>query len=218
MALTKLKWDVINTQAICELQDGPNGGGNLLLNGTFASADIPNQISLIANGVSRSVSITSTGDRSNVQFTVAGFQNGSFLVDTITGPNNTTVYGTQIFDIITNIYVDGTANQVSVGTGGVGYLEAIPIILDTIINISVSVIIPPGSGLTYSLFHTLNEITTSFTPYVTDSSFIPAFGLSNMTTTGYGNLQESTGYVLLKVDASVDPKIDTLEFRLIQQG
>ncbi len=218
MAVTTYKWPVIDKEAVCALQDGPGGGGDLLFNGTLYSSDIPDQVSLISSNFSRSVSVTSTNNVSGVNFIIEGLQNGAYVTETIVGPNNTTVYGSQIFDIIKSVKTDNNANQVSVGTGKVGFLPIIPINYDTIINLSVSVILPAGSGITYSMLRTIEELPSAFVPYDTATSLFPGFGLTNMTTTGIGNVQEMTNYVLLKVNDSTNPETDTFDFIFIQQG
>ena len=45
---TPYTWPVIDTAAVCALQDLASSG-SLLLNGTFTSSDTPNQISFISN-------------------------------------------------------------------------------------------------------------------------------------------------------------------------
>ena len=121
---TPYTWPVIDTAAVCALQDLASSG-SLLLNGTFTSSDTPNQISFISNNFIRSVSITSANNLSAINFTITGFQNEALVTETIVGPNNNTVFGTKYYDIITSVAASGSVTQVSVGTGSAGYLPLI---------------------------------------------------------------------------------------------
>lgn len=117
-----------NTGAVCTIQS-LDAGGNLALNGTFASAQYPGMINLLAvGGTSRTISITSTADLSGVIFVVNGYQNGVAVTSgNITGPNNniTSYVNDVIFDTITSVTANLAAANVSVGIGKVGYYPLI---------------------------------------------------------------------------------------------
>lgn len=117
-------WPVIDVAAVCALQN-TSGAGSLSLNGTLISTATPNQISFIGAGFIRSVSLTSVNNLSAVNFTISGLQNGAFVTEIITGPNNNTVYGVQYYDIITSVVVSNAVTAVSVGTGKAGYLPLV---------------------------------------------------------------------------------------------
>lgn len=110
---------------VCALQDVA-GGGSLVLNGTLANL-IRKDVSFIERGYCRTVSLTSVNDLSGQLFTVTGTQNGVFFQEDIAGPNANTVYGTVVFDVITDVSVDGGVFAVSVGGGFTGFYTLIGI-------------------------------------------------------------------------------------------
>ncbi len=110
---------------VCTLQD-VGGAQSLILNGTLADL-IGNTVSFIQRGYCRTVSITSANDLSAQTFTVRGTQNGVYIQEDIAGPNAQTRYGGMIFDIITDISVDGAVAGVSVGSGFEGFYGLIEI-------------------------------------------------------------------------------------------
>lgn len=112
------------TQDIC-LTQTLGATGNLTFNGNLVDR-VLNQVSFISKGYSRSISFTATGDQSGRQFTITGTQNGVPLTEVVTGPNATTVYSIQIYDVITSISVNG-GTTVSVGSGLLGYFPLIGI-------------------------------------------------------------------------------------------
>lgn len=100
------------------------GSGSFTLNGTLVG---PIQKGLVAfaqfdAGVNRTVSITSTGNISGVNFTITGRDaNGAVVTETRAGPNNTTVYTTALFNTVTSVTVNGavgTATSIGSGTTG----------------------------------------------------------------------------------------------------
>jgi hypothetical protein len=89
--------------------------------------------------VARCLSITSTANESALTFTLTGTDDyGEALVETLAGPNNTTVYSQKAFKTVTSVAVSGniTSNAVDVGTskilglpfrGGSGKLIALTV-------------------------------------------------------------------------------------------
>lgn len=213
---TNTSWPVVDLLGVCALQS-LGSAGTLLLNGSLFNSDLPNQISFIAAGFVRSVSITSTNMLSSVTFVINGFQNGAFVTENITGPNNTTVYGTKYYDIITSIYVSGAVTNVSVGTGKAGYLPLISV-NPASTNFSCSVFLPVGSGITYSLFQTLEQIDTNWISFQTQVyKLFPCLGFTNETTSQIGNSTAVTNYLLFNVVNSSNPITDTLNFIFLQE-
>jgi len=115
----------VDTQAVTYTQT-LTAPGNLTLNGNLADS-IHSKVSFMTNGYCRSVSLTSVNDLSVATFTVSGIQNGVFVTEDITGPNNNTVYGLNYYDIITSISVDRAVALVSVGSGLIGFFALINI-------------------------------------------------------------------------------------------
>jgi hypothetical protein len=113
-----------NTTDVCALQTVVNGN-NFIKNGNLA---VGGQVSF-NNLYSRNISFTSNDDISAARFTINGIQNGVAITEpNIVGPNDGTVYSVQIYDSITSIVVSvANATNVSVGTGGLGFLPLIGI-------------------------------------------------------------------------------------------
>ena len=71
----------------------------------------------------RRVSISSSNNNSALTFTVKG-KDGSGLpvTETLTGPNNASVYTTNLFSVVNMVFTDGTTNAVTVGDNA-GYVN-----------------------------------------------------------------------------------------------
>ena len=215
---TKLKWPVQDLSAVSALQDVLIPG-DLLLNGTLLNPDIPDQISFIRARMIRSVSLTSINDLSLTNFIITGLQNGGYVSETISGPNNNTVYGTKYYDTVTSVVASTAVSGIQAGTGDAGFLPLLEInsIANTI-NYSTSVLLPVGSTINYSLFQTLDQINNNFIPFLNQTAqLFPAFGLANETTSQLANSLLITNFVLLKVNSSLLPITDTFEFILLQE-
>lgn len=110
---------------ICASQTTASSG-SLTLNGSGVDANSAAKnnprVWLTGSGFERTVSITSAGTVSGVNFTVTGANiRGSTFSETIAGPNATTVYTTNYFYLITGVTVNGTlstATSVGIGTTG----------------------------------------------------------------------------------------------------
>jgi len=113
-----------DTAAICALQTTA-GSGSFTINGTLANANNPygqaNRAS-ITGGFGRVISLTSAGNISGVNFTVAGLDiYGRSVTETRSGPNANTVNTTQEFWVVTSVTVNGAVGtNTSVGTGSTG--------------------------------------------------------------------------------------------------
>lgn len=212
-----MTWPVVDLEAVCLLQN-LTAPGPLILNGTLINSNIPAQISFIAANLTRSVSITSVNNLSGATFTISGFQNDAFVTENITGPNATTVYGTKYYDIITSVIVSSAVTQVSVGTGSQGYLPLIPFsTISTTVNYSCSIYLSAGSGVTYSILQTLEQVTTNFITFKDQegTNFFPIS--SNQTISQILNFTAITNYLLVKIVSSTNPTTDTLKFIFLQQ-
>lgn len=111
-----------DASAICASQT-PGGAGNLVINGTLATAGVA------ILDVQRVVGIASGGDISNRTFTITGTNDeGLTISETITGPNVSTVSTTLNFKTVTQISISGAAAAaVTVGTTGVGSSRWVPL-------------------------------------------------------------------------------------------
>ena len=69
------------------------------------------------------VTIYSSSNLSAVTFTLVGTDGtGALVTESITGPNNTTVYSTKIYNSVHAIYSNGTATSMQAGVGSVAVL------------------------------------------------------------------------------------------------
>jgi hypothetical protein len=110
-----------NTQDIC-LTQSTTGAVNLILNGNLASSGI---VPFINNGYSRQVSFTSVNNLSAASFTINGMQNGVTVTESVSGPNNNTVYSAKIYDVVSSIIASGVVANVAVGSGHSGFFQVI---------------------------------------------------------------------------------------------
>jgi hypothetical protein len=118
-----------NTQDVCLIQD-TTGNVNLVLNGNLASNG---DVRFIDNGYARQLSFISTNNLSSAVFTIYGVQNGVAIIETINGPNATTVYSVNIYDVVTNITSSIAVTGISIGTGHSGFFQ---LLMPTISGIS----------------------------------------------------------------------------------
>lgn len=219
---TETAWPVMDTSAVCALQN-LDAAGPLLLNGTLANTSTPSQISFIAANFIRSVSLTSVNNIAAVTFVISGFQNGAFVTESIAGPNNNTVFGTMYYDYITSVVPNGSVTGISVGTGNAGYLPIISVNTNNIggnVNYSCSVLLPAESGITYTLVQTLESITTNFIAFQNQiGKFFPIPGFTGWTsaiTSQIGNSTTITNFILLEITSSI-PVTDTFNFIFLQE-
>lgn len=124
--------------------------------------------------VARGVSITSTGNESGISVTVTGTDNnGTALVDVITGPNNTTANGEQAFKTVTSVAVDGattSTNGLNVGSSDViGYDyrladkgKALGVFVDGVPETTLTVV--AGLAATGTATATTADVRGTFTP------------------------------------------------------
>lgn len=112
------------TTAICSGQTTA-GAGALTIDG--ALLDLPATMNGVrrakmGGGFQRTVSLTSTGNISGVNFTIVGTDlRGTAVTETRAGPNNNTVETTAEYDVVTSVTVDGAvATATSVGSGTTG--------------------------------------------------------------------------------------------------
>lgn len=145
------KTDVGHLQSI-------GGPGNLSLNGNLANA-ISSEVNFLSQGYSRSISITSANNLSAGSFTITGKQNGQIVSEILVGPSSNTVYGNEIYDVVTSIAVTGSVNAVSIGSGHSGYFPIININLQrAVINYSLSTFKLTAASIPTVIVNTLDDI------------------------------------------------------------
>jgi hypothetical protein len=131
-------------------------------------------------GISRNVSLTSTNNLSGVNFTITGVLNGSSVSEIIAGPNNNTVYTTQLFDVIVSVSVNAAVSNVSVGTGLIGKTHWFQYCYNRDISyFSVQVIVV--GTINYSFNITSDDVKATSTPSLTS----PIASLTNTNTTEF---------------------------------
>jgi len=103
-----------SANAIC-LSQTPGGAGALTLNGALVSGGVA------ILDTARRVLITCAGNESTKTFTVTGTAaNGKTQIETLVGPNATTVQSTLDFKTVTSITISAAAaGAITVGTSGV---------------------------------------------------------------------------------------------------
>lgn len=113
-------WPVADADSVCLLQQ-TSGAGSFVINGALVNLAALPYIAVFP-GISRVVTLTSAGNISGVNFTIAGTLNGSTVTETRAGPNANTVATTQIYDTVTSVTVNGAVGtDTSLGTGTTGY-------------------------------------------------------------------------------------------------
>lgn len=127
---------------------------------TFDYTNIALSQVVIDGGASqRSVSLTSTGDLSGIQFTIVGLDpRGGTVTQTITGPNNATVYTTTGYTIARSITPDGSfTSGVSAGIGTSGTTSwFIPSTYVPDFNVGIGVYVSGSAN--YTVQHTFDDL------------------------------------------------------------
>lgn len=152
---------------VCALQTTA-GAGSLTLNGSGVDATstylLNNpRMTLTGSGFDRTISLTSTGNLSGVNFTITGKDiRGAALTETRTGPNNNTVYTTAFFYEVDTITVNGavgTAVSVGIGTTGRSQWYKVDYQL-TPVSVGLGVTVS-GTDLTWTLVQTMYNVDTA---------------------------------------------------------
>lgn len=198
-------WPVPDTQAI-SLTQTLVAAGNLLINGNLSFNS-----SVALQGIGRTVSLTSTGNNSGVNFTITGTRYGRPVTETRAGPNVNTVETTAIFDTITSISVNGAVTAVSAGTGSTGETNWYNSNYHaTVLGMTIQV--GATAAITYSFQTTLDDVQINSTPTVST----PVVNLTAATTTQIGFYNNSTRYSKIVITAS--DLTGSLVATFLQQG
>lgn len=124
---TTYNWAAPVTTAVCTGQT-TGGSGAFTIDGTLLDAytlqmsPLKTRKAVFGNGIQRTVSLTSTGNISGVNFTIVGVDlYGNAVSETRAGPNNNTVFTTAVYAEVTSVTVNGavgTATSLGSGTTG----------------------------------------------------------------------------------------------------
>lgn len=137
------------------------GAGNLLINGANASGGVA------TFAVAYAVSVTSDADDSSRTFTITGTDaSGNVITETVTGPNNSTVYTTSVFLTVTKVYVNNsTVGTVRVGFGSFGATAPIPLDYNGRPECAVQVVIDTATGTpTWTVQQTYDDVQKTLYP------------------------------------------------------
>jgi hypothetical protein len=133
----------------------------LLLNGSYVNK-ITGTINFIDFGIVPRITLNSAANLSAINFLITGYQNGVFISETLTGPNNTTVTSVNCFDTVTQIIPTGTTGStLQVGVASVGYFPMI--LLNTAktntssISYALNIVAATANPATYQVFLSLKN-------------------------------------------------------------
>lgn len=194
---------------VCALQVR-TGAGALVLNGSGVDAtstyllNSP-RMTLTGSGFERTISLTSTGDLSLVNFTITGKDiRGNTVTETRAGPNNNTVYTTAYFYVVTSVSVSATiGTAVSVGIGTTGRSEWYTVDYQlTPVSIGLGVTVS-GTDLTWTQVQTTYNVQTAEPPanaIINNSDT----NLVSQTTSRQGNYAFPFGATRCQISASTN--------------
>lgn len=123
MRLHRYNFPAVVTTAICTAQTLA-GAGAFTIDGTLldlkATMQAVRRVKLV--GIQRTITLTSTGNISGVNFTITGLDlRGIAVSEVIAGPNNNTVTTTAQFAQVDSVTANGAvATATSIGTGSTG--------------------------------------------------------------------------------------------------
>lgn len=190
-----ITWPALDHAAVSALQTTA-GAGSLIINGTLSSS-IQGNFPAIAsfNNLQRTVSLTSTGNLSAVNFTITGMLEGATVSQTIAGPSNNTVQTTQLFNTVTSVTVDGAVGtNVSVGSGSSGQMPWLKYNYNATVFGLTAAIAVTGT-INYSVVATLDEVNINSNPMLFNpnsllvsqtTSLVGPFGIQDYPYTGTG--------------------------------
>ena len=134
----------------------------LLLNGSYVNKATRTVNFVDDFGIVPRITLNSAANLSGINFLITGYQNGIFISETLTGPNNTTVTSVNCFDTVTQIIPTGTTGStVQVGVASVGYFPMI--LLNTAktntssISYALNIVAATANPATYQVFLSLKN-------------------------------------------------------------
>lgn len=196
--------------AVCAAQQ-PLGAGALTINGANASGGVATFPAAYA------VSVTSNGNDSTRTFTITGTDAaGNTASQTITGPNNATVFTTIAFKTVTSVTISAASvgSSITVGFGSFAVTEPLPLDIHGRPDISLQVAIDTALGTpTWTIQQTLDNPFTTAAGSMTWFDH-PDTNLVSQTVNRQGNYAYVPAAVRLRLTAS--PGAATLT--IIQSG
>jgi hypothetical protein len=165
---------------VCATQTTTTTDQPLALNGSLSNfnAGVTPFEAIVAPGIQRAITLTSTGNISTSTFTITGIDTSGYAVSTtLTGPNNGTATTVAEFFKVTAISVGTIATSAfTVGVGITGTSRWA--VVDNFQNpVRMSVAIVTATSAPVTIQHTSDPIATTTTPVA-----ITAAGLSAVTT------------------------------------
>jgi hypothetical protein len=133
----------------------------LLLNGSYVNKTT-RIVNFIDFGIVPRITLNSVANLSGINFLITGYQNGVFISETLTGPNNTTVTSVNCFDSVVQIIPNSTTvSTLQVGVASVGYFPMI--LLNTAktntssISYALNIVAATVNPATYQVFLSLKN-------------------------------------------------------------
>lgn len=189
------------TTSIATSQGGTSGVALTFNSATFDVTNISTSQVIADGGQSnRSVALASTANLSSVLFTIAGFGPTGAVTQTITGPNNSTVYTTTSYSIVSSIIPNATfigASGVTAGFGTSGYTSLFsPSQWVADFDMGVGIVI--SGTITYTVQQTFDDI---FNTGFANLFFFPSddSGVVNSTTSKDSNFAFPIGGTRVQV-------------------
>lgn len=206
-----------NTTDVCQEQS-VGGAAPLVLNGNLVDS-ITNQVSFISKGYVRSISITSGNNLSGVNFTISGLQNGIAVSEVVAGPNATTVYGAEAYDVITSVTTSAAAADVSIGSGWKGFFPLIAINLERdVINYTLTIARLSNASVSFSVYGTLINLTEqgTYLSKLTSSNLFQIAPPGTNPNFSYTGLTGTWAYMLVQLGASAATIANSMQLNFIQ--
>lgn len=172
------------------LSQTPGAAGDLTLNGALVSGGVA---TLSPAG---RVSIVSGSNISNRTLTITGTDRyGYSQSETITGPNNATVYTTKDYKTVTQIAISGAAaGALTAGTNGVASTAWYPGDYKRNATVLIAVSLSAGASLTYTIELTgtnLNDQSLSIADQISQAQNAVVFSSSDSSVVGASTNQVS---------------------------
>lgn len=203
---------------VCALQT-LGAAGSMIINGTgWDGYDNPRRIRLTKTspGYERTISLTSAGNISGVNFTITGTDiRGAAKTEVIAGPNANTVFTTGFFYSITSVAANGAvATNTSIGIGTTGRSQWTKVDCQlTPVSIGLGMTVS-NTDLTWTLVQTTQNVETA-EPAANSIINSSDANLVAQTTSRQGNYVIPFGAFRMNVTAST---VGTVVFNVYQAG